>query len=64
MTPPPALSRPGSNRQTERRFHSRHVIDRDVRLSWQDRHGDHHIRARALDASKYGLLLEVDREIA
>jgi len=64
MAPQPGLSRPGSNTPTERRHHSRHVIDRDVRLSWQDRHGDHYIRARALDASKYGLLLEVDREIA
>jgi len=64
MAPQPAPSRTGLTGRTERRLHSRLAIDREVRLSWQDRQGDHQIHARALDMSKYGLLLEAEREIA
>ena len=62
MAPQPAPSQRGSGR-TERRLHSRLAIDGEVRLTWQDRQGDHSVRSRALDMSKYGLLLEVEREI-
>jgi len=60
----PAPSPAGSARPTERRLHSRLAIDREVRLTWQDRQGDHLVRARALDASKYGMLVEAESEIA
>lgn len=63
MSAQPAPSRTGPTGPTERRLHSRLAIDREVRLTWQDRRGDHSVRSRALDMSKYGLLLEVDREI-
>jgi len=64
MASQPALSRTGLAGRTERRLHSRLAIDRDVILSWQDRRGDHRVRARALDVSKYGMLVEADSEIA
>jgi len=62
--PQPAPAPSGSTGPAERRLHSRLAIDREVCLSWQDRQGDHEIRARALDMSKYGLLVEADCEIA
>lgn len=64
MAPQPAPSRSGLSGRTERRLHSRVAIDREVRLSWQDRQGDHRVRARALDVSKYGMLVEAESEIA
>ena len=63
MAPQPAASQRGLNGRTERRLHSRLAINREVRLTWQDRQGDHNVRSRALDMSRFGLLLEVDREI-
>jgi hypothetical protein len=64
MAPQPASSRKRLTGYTERRLHSRLAIVRDVRLSWQDRQGNHSVRARALDMSKYGLLVEAESEIA
>ena len=64
MSVQPAPARSGSTAPAERRIHSRLVIDREVCLSWQDQQGDHSVRARALDASKYGMLVEAESEIA
>jgi hypothetical protein len=63
MAPQPAPSQRGLTGRTERRLHSRLAIDREVCLTWRDRQGDHSVRSRALDMSRYGLLLEVEREI-
>jgi hypothetical protein len=64
MAAQPAPARKNSTGPTERRLHSRLAIDREVCLSWQDRQGDHSVRARALDVSKYGMLVEAESEIA
>lgn len=64
MPAQPAPAGTGSTQATERRLHSRLAIDREVSLSWRDSQGEHNIRARVLDMSKYGLLAEADREIA
>ena len=64
MATQPAPSRRGLTGRTERRLHSRLVLDRHVHLSWQDRHGRHSVRARAIDVSKYGFLVEADSGIA
>jgi len=64
VAPQPAPARTGLTGPTERRLHSRLAIDRYVHLSWQDRQGDHTVRARALDMSKYGLLVEAEGQIA
>jgi hypothetical protein len=63
MAPQPTTSQRSLTGRTERRLHSRLAIDREICLTWQDRQGDHSVRSRALDMSRYGLLLEVDREI-
>jgi hypothetical protein len=63
MSPQAALSRQGLTGHSERRLHSRHAIERDVFLMWQDRYGDHQVRARALDVSKYGMLVETESKI-
>src|SRR5262245_45391609 len=58
-----ARSRQGLTRHSERRLYSRHAIHRDLLNKWHERHGDHQVRARALDVSKYGMLVEAEGEI-
>ncbi len=64
MAPKPALSRSSRGAPTERRLHSRLAINCEVCLSWQDPEGNHTVRARALDMSKYGMLVESESGIA
>jgi len=64
MSPEPAPSRSWFTGHAERRLHSRLAVDREVVLSWKDRSGDHKVRARALDISKYGMLLESESDVA
>ena len=48
------------NERTNRRLHERVSIDRQVRLCWQDRQGNHVLRARAMDLSHFGMLVEAE----
>jgi len=50
--------------RVERRLHPRVAIDCQVCVCWSDREGKHVLRARALDVSKFGMLVETDRAIA
>jgi hypothetical protein len=38
-------------------------MNREVCLSWRDRRGDHLVRARLLDVSKFGMLVESETGI-
>jgi hypothetical protein len=51
------------NERINRRLHERVSIDCQVRLCWQDRQGNHVLRARALDLSNFGLLVEAERAL-
>jgi|SRR5579863_1662890 len=48
----------------EKRLHQRIAIDCPVHLSWQDHQENRVLRARALDISKFGMLVEAERPIA
>jgi hypothetical protein len=50
--------------RTNRRLHTRLAINREVWLCWQDRNGNHLLRARAMDVSKFGMLVEAEGPIA
>ena len=51
------------NERINRRLHERVSIDFQVRLCWQDRQGNHMLRARAVDLSNFGMLVEADRAV-
>ena len=51
------------NGRINRRRHERVSIDCRVRLCWQDRQGNHVLRARAMDLSNFGMLVEAERAI-
>jgi PilZ domain len=58
--PQSALTR---NERINRRLHERVPINCQVRLCWQDRQGNHVLRARAMDLSHFGMLVETERAI-
>lgn len=47
-----------------RRLHTRLAINREVWLCWQDRQGNHLLRGRAMDISKFGMLVEAEGPIS
>ena len=51
------------NERINRRLQERVSIDCQVRLCWQDRQGNHVLCARAMDISKFGLLVETERAL-
>jgi hypothetical protein len=51
------------NERINRRLHERVPIDCQVRLCWQDRQGNHILRARAMDLSQFGMLVEAERAL-
>ena len=51
------------NERINRRLHERVPIDCHVRLCWQDPQGNHVLRARALDLSNFGMLVEAERAL-
>ncbi|MBZ5594803.1 MAG: PilZ domain-containing protein [Acidobacteriia bacterium] len=48
----------------DRRLHERLSVNFQVHLCWQDRQGNQILRARAVDISKFGLLVEAEKSIA
>jgi hypothetical protein len=61
MSPQPVpMQAPLANR----RLHERLSVTFQVHLCWQDRQGKQVLRARAVDISKFGLLVEAIRPIA
>ena len=50
--------------RTNRRLHIRLAINREVWLCWQDRQGNHLLRARAMDISKFGMLVEAEGPVS
>jgi hypothetical protein len=59
--PQPALTT--RDERINRRLHERVPVDCQVRLCWQDRQGNHFLRARAVDLSHFGMLVETERTI-
>ena len=51
------------NERINRRLHERVSIDCQVCLCWEDRQGDHVLCARAMDMSKFGMLVEAERPV-
>ena len=51
------------NERINRRLHERVSIDCQVRLCWQDRQGNHVLRAQAMDLSNFGMLVEAERAL-
>jgi len=51
------------NERINRRLHERVPADCQVRLRWQDRQGNHVLRARAMDLSNFGMLVEAERAV-
>jgi hypothetical protein len=61
---PPHADSANVQTRTNRRLHERLAINREVWLSWQDRQGHHVLRARAMDISKFGMLVEAEGPVA
>jgi hypothetical protein len=53
----------GRNERFNRRLQERISVDCQVRLCWQDRHGNHVLSAHAMDMSKFGLLVETEKAL-
>ena len=51
------------NERINRRLQERISVDCQVRLCWQDRHGNHVLSAHAMDMSKFGLLVETEKAL-
>ena len=51
------------NERINRRLQECVSIDCQVGLCWQDRQGNHVLCARAMDISKFGLLVETERAL-
>lgn len=59
-----AISSDSNARAADRRLHERLSVNFQVYLCWQDRQENQVLRARAVDISKFGLLVEGERPIA
>lgn len=57
-------SAPAMESRSNRRLHDRIPINRPVYLCWPDRQGQQVQSGRAIDLSKFGMLVEADRPIA
>lgn len=57
-------SEPTVDPRPNRRLHERIPINRQVYLCWGERQGGQVQTARAIDISKFGMLVEADRPIA
>jgi len=57
-------SAPAMESRPNRRLHERVPINRQVYLCWRERQGDLVQSGRALDVSKFGMLVEADKPIA
>lgn len=60
MTSPPTKQTESERRRAGQRLHDRLSVQRDVRLCWENRV----LLARAVDISRFGLLVETERAIA
>jgi hypothetical protein len=67
MSSPPSVSKPTgpapNGKPAGQRLHTRLSIQRQVRLSWEDRQGTRILQARAIDISRFGLLVETEKAI-
>ena len=59
----PLETRGTTRNERSNRLHERVSIDCQVRLCWQDRQGNHVLRAQAMDLSNFGMLVETERAI-
>ena len=57
-------SAPAEESRANRRLHERIPINRQVYLCWQERQANLVQTGRAIDVSKFGMLVEADRPIA
>lgn len=57
---PPA---PAGQKGSGDRLHGRSAIQRQVRISWTDGQGNNILQARAIDISKFGMLVETEKPI-
>jgi len=57
-------SAPAMEPRLNRRLHERVPINRQVYLCWRERQGDLFQSGRAIDVSKFGMLVEADKPIA
>jgi len=56
-------SAPATESRSNRRLHERVPINRQVYLCWRDRGQDQVQAGRAIDISKFGMLVEADKPI-
>ena len=60
--PKPAVVTPGKG--AGKRLHARLTVQRQVRLCWRGSEGDRVLHARAIDISRFGMLVEAEKAIA
>jgi hypothetical protein len=46
-----------------KRLHARNAVQRQVRLCWRGSEGDRILQARAIDISRFGMLVEAEKAI-
>jgi hypothetical protein len=61
---PQETSTPPGETYLNKRLHERVAIDRPVHLCWRDRQGNQVLAGRAMDISKFGILVEAEKPIA
>lgn len=65
MNPPPKQTDfDAAENGASKRLHEREAVQREVRLCWQNGQGSQVLQARALDMSRFGILVETDKAIA
>lgn len=68
MSSPPSVPKPtdpaAAGKALGQRLHARLSVQRQVRLSWQDRQETRILQARAIDISRFGMLVEAEKAIA
>jgi len=68
MSSPPVVPKQAASSLEKKgagqRLHERLAVQSQVHLSWQDREGARVLQARALDISRFGLLVEAEKAIA
>jgi len=67
MSSPPTVTKQAASPEKKgagKRLHERLAVQSQVHLSWQDREGTRVLQARAIDISRFGLLVEAEKAIA
>jgi len=54
----------GTARGAGKRLHERLSVQRQVRLCWRSSEGERVLHARAIDISRFGILVEAEKKIA